>query len=163
MSAATLCPHEMFEGTRQALHKLSTRHLMLITFGWDKDSALAELDSIGYSYESVRTINFIKRSYMIEAVTGIRRFGYSKKNRISNGVVTVCHLLSQGASDVVIAGVSGRRDSGHAYPSIQTVNIHHENDIEALSILHERGFSVRTTEKELALESGIKLVTSENI
>ena len=157
ISAALLRTILRYQGTQKALRGLHTKKLLLITFGNDRESSEQMLRELGYSYNSLQTMSFLERAYLIEAVTGVRRFGYKRADRISNGLVAACYAIASGAAELILSGISAEHEGGHPYQSTEKTNPHHENDRAAIEILAKKYKFIKTTEASLSTTTGLPL------
>ena len=137
-------------------HKLLVvPHASLIKFSKIKD-VLTQLD---YQYNEI--INCKDKVHVIKAITGENLGeGDPHVTKVSNGLFAVCLALFYGAPEVIMTGFS-LTASGHNYYAERDKHRPRQHilpDKKAILAMRDRGLKIKTSEPDLARETGIELV-----
>lgn len=130
--------------------------------------ARRRISNMGYTYEHFESISLAGRAQVINAVKqsreglfGVAQYmllGQKRIERPTNGIFAVCLALYLGAPEVVVAGMSLRRQ-GHSYSTAGRPRLQTDQDAQVLRALVALGLPVRTTEADLARDTGVPLIT----
>ena len=142
----------------EVLRGLRTGWLLLAPAADDVTRTKIERVLAGVDYGYERITNFQHRDHVVRAATGMTfDRGDPDTTKMSNGICAACLALYEGAAEVILTGISLRRD-GHSYTSRVTRRKHIAPDRLAIEAMLARGAPVKTLEPELAADTGLELV-----
>ena len=143
--------------TRESIRNLKTTELVWIERGVNFTEAQGRLAKLGYKYENLQLIDHQQRAKIIRVVTGENLGEEGGDKKISTGLFAVSLAFYRGASQVVLAGIS-LNSGGYEYCSTDQPRKHITADRQAISAMKRLGLPIKTSEKSLAMATGIELV-----
>lgn len=148
---------------RVLLKDLITDKLIILVnhkkFKISKKEVKERLSSVGYQYNHIKIIDIEQREDIVASIIGKENEASKEACKVSTGLFAVCYALYHGISDVIISGISISKP-GHAYSNENYPKWvgHIFADREALVKMRKKRLPVKTTESELAEETGLELV-----
>ena len=142
---------------RTAMHGLATRKLLIVPHANAQtfEAIRQVLAVLEFCYD--RIVNFDKKREIIKAVTGLDHgTGDPDTTKLSNGLFAACLAIHQGASEVILSGISLDSD-GHNYLKLVRRRKHVVPDRTAIEVMLSRNLPVKTAEVGLAA-IGLELV-----
>lgn len=136
---------------------LSARATLLITTAPLRKVRKLQPRSLEFAAGSLRTIKKKDRNLYLAQFLAWPGELSSEAERPSNGVLGLAVALECGASEAIAAGISLSKH-GHSYNSTGATRLHVATDGRALATMAEDP-RFATTEEDLALSLGIRLVT----
>jgi hypothetical protein len=156
MSGQMLGDDPVTQEAKRVLRGLSTGELWLIERGITRDAAIEVLRSMSYGYHALRVMTRRQRSRITYRQLGVDAASGKGEEKISTGVFAALLALEQGASQVVLSGISLSAD-GHAYNDLGHVRHHVNSDQRALATAIGRGLPLFTLCPVLSKASGVPL------
>jgi hypothetical protein len=156
MSGQMLGDDPVNREAKRVLRGLSTSELWLIERGITKDAAIEVLRSLSYKYGSLGVISRRQRSRITYRQLGVDAASGVGEEKISTGVFAALLALEQGASKVILSGISLTAD-GHAYNDLGHVRHHVNSDQRALAVAIGRGLPLFTLCPVFSKASGVPL------
>jgi len=156
MSGQMLGDDPVNQEAKRVLHGLSTGELWLIERGITKDAAIEVLRSMNYGYRALHVMTRRQRSRITYRQLGVDAASGTGEEKISTGVFAALLALEQGASLVVLSGISLSAD-GHAYNDLGHLRHHVTSDRRALALAIERGLPIFTVCPAFSEASGVPM------
>ena len=141
---------------KRVLRGRSTGELWLIERGISAAAAAELLRAMDFTYQALRLITPRLRSRITYRQLGVDASAGSGEQKISTGTFAALLALEQGASSVVLSGLS-LSDAGHAYNQLGHKRYHLNSDRSALRVAIERGLPIYTICQAFSQASGIPL------
>ncbi|MEM8504667.1 MAG: hypothetical protein AAF716_16110 [Cyanobacteria bacterium P01_D01_bin.1] len=153
--------------TRTAIRGLKTKELVWIDRGCTFADAEVRLRDLNYGYETATVFTHEQRAQIVLQITGADLATQSRDRKISTGLFAVCFALYQGASEVILSGIS-LSTGGYEYsrrPSLGPKDLRSKErkhvlpDQTAIAKLLDAKLPVKTSEKALSDLTGLPFVS----